>query len=377
MADTKYYNGKTHIFYSDDGGVVNLLAGSGQTLNLASTFTPTGTLSLDAGTATLPAINFTLDTNTGIYNNAADQLSFTTGGSSKMTVTNNVVTLARPIGLPNSSPSSLALYFNNDPDTGLCGNNANQLSIVTGGIERLILGPTVTTSINLNQGLNGTLAAPSYSFTADTDTGLYSSAANNLDVAVGGLNRLNVSSTGLTTTGVSATSVSSTSVSATNLTTSTLTMPSDISRYGFFKRITAVTHVGYKPLVFDSAINQITGLTYSQTGNTPNYNGTWTNTSANAMTLSVNYSFYLATLTGEADFFVCINDVLDGSGNCSLTKDLLAMTVIPSGSNDRHRNGGVTFNLPVNSYFCVFFGSGTTGSNQPFQPANVSMVRLL
>lgn len=55
---------------------------------------------------------------------------------------------------------------------------------------------------------DGTAAAPSWTFFSDVDTGLYRIGANNLGVAVGGSNVLDVGTSGLTVTGaVSASSI--------------------------------------------------------------------------------------------------------------------------------------------------------------------------
>jgi hypothetical protein len=47
----------------------------------------------------------------------------------------------------------------------------------------------------------GAASAPAVTLAGDTDTGIYHSAADNLDIAAGGTNRLNISSAGVTVTG--------------------------------------------------------------------------------------------------------------------------------------------------------------------------------
>ncbi|NOJ61855.1 hypothetical protein, partial [Arthrobacter sp. 260] len=47
----------------------------------------------------------------------------------------------------------------------------------------------------------GTAAAPSITFTGDTDTGVYSGGANKVDITTGGTKRVEVSSIGLDITG--------------------------------------------------------------------------------------------------------------------------------------------------------------------------------
>lgn len=56
------------------------------------------------------------------------------------------------------------------------------------------------TAVSRSEAADGTAAAPSYTFTTDTDTGLYCSAANTLGVTTGGTSRLAIGSTDIKTT---------------------------------------------------------------------------------------------------------------------------------------------------------------------------------
>ncbi len=78
-----------------------------------------------------------------------------------------------------------------DTNTGILKirNSANN-----GWVELLQLDGTLT----LEDGSN---SAPGLSFRDDTNTGLFSSGADNLDITTGGATRVNVSSTGINVTG--------------------------------------------------------------------------------------------------------------------------------------------------------------------------------
>lgn len=76
-----------------------------------------------------------------------------------------------------------------------------QLSLTTTGLlvkVPLTIEGMVTSSTYMRTG-DGLTIAPAFSFTADTDTGMWRSGANTLDFATGGVNRLRIDSTGTTT----------------------------------------------------------------------------------------------------------------------------------------------------------------------------------
>ena len=66
-------------------------------------------------------------------------------------------------------------------------------------VNDIIDGTTSLTEVEVG---NGTVAAPSMTFTSDSDTGIYRIGANNLGVAAAGAKVLDVSATGLEVTGV-------------------------------------------------------------------------------------------------------------------------------------------------------------------------------
>lgn len=90
------------------------------------------------------------------------------------------------VKVANGTAAAPSVTFANDTDTGLYRVSANSLGVSIGGTLRLTGSTTSFTSTLPWLAPNGTAAAPSLSFSGDTDTGIYRSAANELSVASGG-----------------------------------------------------------------------------------------------------------------------------------------------------------------------------------------------
>ena len=109
-----------------------------------------------------------------------------TGGNDRWNIsdTNNGQLQSYSLGtaaLPNYS-------FQGDTNTGLFSSGADNLDLSTGGTARI----RIPNANQLHALSLGTAALPFYSFSADSDTGLFSSAANNLDLSTGGTARIRI-----------------------------------------------------------------------------------------------------------------------------------------------------------------------------------------
>ena len=136
---------------------------------------------LPAGTAALPALAFNGDTNTGLYQPAADQLAITAGGSLAVLWNSSDQYLAGGLGT-----AALPIFsFNGDPNTGIYSPAADQVGITTAGVVAAI----INASNQYLSGSLGTAALPIFSFNGDPNTGIYSSAADQLAVTCGGAAR--------------------------------------------------------------------------------------------------------------------------------------------------------------------------------------------
>jgi hypothetical protein len=82
------------------------------------------------GTATAPGITFSGDTNTGIYNIAADTIGFSAGGAERARIDSNGIELI------DGTAANPSISFSSDTNTGLYRSASDQLSFSTGGNER-------------------------------------------------------------------------------------------------------------------------------------------------------------------------------------------------------------------------------------------------
>ena len=96
-----------------------------------------GTVLIPDGSAASPSIQPVDDPNTGIFSPSADQIAISCGGTTRLTVSDSAITTAEPIGLPDANASLPALVFADDTDTGIYSAAANELNISTGGTKRV------------------------------------------------------------------------------------------------------------------------------------------------------------------------------------------------------------------------------------------------
>jgi hypothetical protein len=213
-------------------GQVTLATGLTKTTNEleawhASTHaTPAGVDVTTDGAAATPAIARSTDLNTGLYFPAADQVALTAGGTARVTAntTGGTLTGAFTASTSLTTPLSLlsadgaaatpAIARSTDLNTGLYFPAADQVALTAGGTARVAANTTgvdVTGVLGVSGAANitgllsaaallrvndGAAAAPSLAFTAETDTGLFRSAAGVLGFAFSGVERAKLGETG-------------------------------------------------------------------------------------------------------------------------------------------------------------------------------------
>lgn len=165
-----------------------------------SAITPAVPIAYPAGTAGAPSITFSGDLDTGFSHPAANQLALNTGGTSRVTLDSTSVTSTLPFYAPAGTAAAPSLTFSGDSNTGLHNIGADQIGIDTNGTLRMSVDTTSVTSTLPFYASSGTAGAPGWSFSGDSDTGVHNSAANTLALDTGGTTRMTLSSTSLTNT---------------------------------------------------------------------------------------------------------------------------------------------------------------------------------
>lgn len=98
------------------------------TASLVSTFP----ITLPTGSVSATSVQFTSDPNTGLYSPGADSLGLVTGGTARLTMSTTSIQTTLPIRGQAGTVSAPAVSFSSDSDTGLY-NTANVLLFSAGG----------------------------------------------------------------------------------------------------------------------------------------------------------------------------------------------------------------------------------------------------
>lgn len=146
------------------------------------------------GTAGIPAYTFSSNPAYGMFFDGADNLGLTTGGTARLNITSTLIITTLPMQAPNGSASAPAYTFSTDPDTGMYLNAVGSLRFSVAGVDKILVSSTSITTRVANRTADGTANAPTYSFESDTDTGMYLNGDANLRFTVDNADRLIITS---------------------------------------------------------------------------------------------------------------------------------------------------------------------------------------
>jgi hypothetical protein len=150
-----------------------------------STGTHIGYVGLLAGTAASPSIYPTGDTNTGVYSAGADTLNFATGGTLRLSLSDTLLTTTLPIVIPAGAAATPSIYPTGDSNTGIYSAGADQLNFTTGGTLRLSLSDTDLTSAVDIKAPDGAADDPSIYFESEGERdGFYSAVEGEEGIGV-------------------------------------------------------------------------------------------------------------------------------------------------------------------------------------------------
>lgn len=187
--------------------------------------TNTGSVSIGTGlfgngSVSQPSITFQSDTNTGLYLVGEDDIGITTGGIQRLDINGTSVDVGTAINnlnlnvngtssstnfkAGNGASGTPSYSFTNDSDTGMyfeSSGGAERLRFSVNGTDRILASSSGVTQITGRINTDaGTVSAPSIYLT-DTATGLYRPAANELAVSCNSALCANFTSSGITVGG--------------------------------------------------------------------------------------------------------------------------------------------------------------------------------
>lgn len=145
------------------------------------------------GTVAAPAFSFASDPDTGLYRQGANAISIATSGAERIRFTADAVAILPqgPIGLTAGLEATPSLVFTGDADTGMFAPAANQIGFSTSAVERfrLTAGAVSIQALGVLGVSDGTVSAPGFTFTSDSDTGIYRQGTNALSITTSGAER--------------------------------------------------------------------------------------------------------------------------------------------------------------------------------------------
>ncbi len=142
----------------------------------------------DNGTAGLPAFTFTSNSNTGMYRSAASTIGFSTGGTLRASIDTATLTSTLPILAPFGTVNNPGFAFDGDSNTGFYRNAVDTIGFV-GANTLMATMDTNALTVNSAQVIaaNGSFSAPSYSFAANHADGFYSVGSGAIGLSLNGV----------------------------------------------------------------------------------------------------------------------------------------------------------------------------------------------
>lgn len=123
-------NGYPYILFATASGEINL--GAYVSISDGASIL-SGTLQIPAGSAGTPSIAFQSDTDTGIYSVSGNIIGIASAGARTVAFQSNLTRFDQRITNVDGTAAAPSYTFTNDLDTGLFRPTTNQLGVITGG----------------------------------------------------------------------------------------------------------------------------------------------------------------------------------------------------------------------------------------------------
>lgn len=177
---------------------------SGNIVSSTGTFTAGSQFLGSDGTAGAPTFATTADPDAGMYLSAPNVISFSTSGVNRFSIsatgtteTGNISSSGQFLG-PGGNALAPTYSYTGNTNMGMFSDTVDTVSFSTAGVKRVTIDSNAITSTLVMQAANGTVGAPSYSFSAvgNTNTGIYRNAASTVGFSTNGVNALLVNGSG-------------------------------------------------------------------------------------------------------------------------------------------------------------------------------------
>jgi hypothetical protein len=186
------------IFWDGTNGVrVNIASSNLTRLSIDGTAIFSVPIRIPNGAVATPSICFSASLTTGIFSSASNTINIATNGVDRLNISTSAINASVPVLSSFGTNAAPSHSFVGRASQGMYSISASDLGFATGGILRLTVGTAAITPTLPTLAPLGTTGAPSYSFTGRTSTGMYSSAANTINFATNGVNRMTISNTGV------------------------------------------------------------------------------------------------------------------------------------------------------------------------------------
>lgn len=151
------------------------------------------------GSAGVPSVTFTSDPDTGIYKDGTDTIAITTAGTKRRAISTTAETFTLQQLGGGGSASAPTYSFSTDPDSGIYSTGSNQVGISAGNTVVWSSSSTGSTYTVPLRASDGSATLPSVSFANLTGAGLYNetATANTMGLATGNAKRGQLNSTAL------------------------------------------------------------------------------------------------------------------------------------------------------------------------------------
>lgn len=144
------------------------------------------------GSLSAPSYSFNSEQNTGIFRSASNIMSISVNGTQTVDFHSDRTRSRVPITVEVGSAAAPTYTFESDQSTGIYRSASGTIAFSNSGVQNYTFSASSFSTLQPMLEANGSVAAPSYSFTSTSNTGMYMIAANRLGFAVNGASQFEI-----------------------------------------------------------------------------------------------------------------------------------------------------------------------------------------